>query len=64
MSVAVPLSDQIKCAKRELALRKNVYPKWVQSGRLLREQADYEIASMQAIVASLEALLAVQATWL
>jgi hypothetical protein len=64
MSVTVSLSDQIKCAKREVALRKAAYPKWVQSGRMKRETADYEIAAMEAILASLEALLSVQAVWL
>jgi hypothetical protein len=64
MSIAVPLTDQIKCAKRELAIRESVYPKWVQSGRMKREVAAYEIDAMRAVVASLEALLSVQATWL
>jgi len=27
------LEAQITCVRRELATRKNVYPKWVQSGR-------------------------------
>ena len=64
MSAVVPLTDQIKCAKRELALRRSAYPKWVQSGRMKRETADSEIAAMEAILASLEALLSVQAVWL
>ena len=64
MSAVVPLTDQIKAAKREVALRKSAYPKWVISGRMKREVADHEIAAMEAIVASLEALLAVQAVWL
>jgi hypothetical protein len=64
MSAVVPLTDQITCAKRELALRKNVYPKWVHSGRLKPETAKHEIAAMQAILDSLEALLSVQAVWL
>jgi hypothetical protein len=64
MSVVVPLSDQIKCAEREVALRKRAYPKWVQSGRMKRETADYEIAAMEAVLASLRALFSVQATWL
>lgn len=64
MSAVVPLSDQIKSAKRELALRRSAYPKWVQSGRMKRETAAYEISCMEAIVASLEALLSVQSVWL
>jgi hypothetical protein len=64
MSAAVPLSDQIKCAKREVAMRERVYARRVQSGAMKREVADYEITCMQAIVASLEALLSVQSVWL
>lgn len=64
MSAVVSLSDQIKCAKRELRLRERVYPNWVRKGRMTRETADHELAGMQAIVASLEALLSVQAVWL
>lgn len=64
MSVAVPLTDQIKCAKRELALRERTYRRLVASGRMKREAADYEIDAMRAILASLEALLSVQAVWL
>jgi hypothetical protein len=55
--VTLPLADQIKCAKRELALRRSAYPKWVESGRMKREAADYEIAAMEAVLASLEGLL-------
>jgi hypothetical protein len=64
MSVTVSLSDQIKCAKRELAMRERLYPKRVREGSMKREAADYELASMKAIVDSLEALLSVQAVWL
>ena len=42
------LDAQIKCVKREIALRKNVYPKWVNSGRMKESEADHEIAAMVA----------------
>ena len=48
------LDAQIKCAKRELAMRRNFYPKWVQSGRMKPEEADHEINCMAAIVRTLE----------
>src|SRR5712664_1272143 len=35
--------EKLKCAKRELAMRLNVYPKWIQSGRMKPEQSAYEI---------------------
>jgi hypothetical protein len=41
--------DKLKCAEREIAMRKGVYPKWVQSGRMKPEAAAREIAIMEAI---------------
>lgn len=51
-----PLSDQLACARRELALRRSVYPKWIDSGRLSRDKAAHEIECMESIVASIEKL--------
>lgn len=56
MTTAVPLEDQIKCAKRELKMRESVYPKLVASGRMKREAALQQIDTMQAIVWTLESL--------
>lgn len=50
------IDDKIKCLRREIALRKNVYPKWVDSGRMKKEDAEREIAVMQAIHDDLMAL--------
>ena len=49
----LPLEDQIACAERELALRRRVYPKWVDSGRMKPAKAEQEITAMEAIVATL-----------
>lgn len=46
--------DLVECAKRELALRQRVYPKWVESGRLDARKADHEIECMKAIASRLE----------
>lgn len=43
--------DKLKCAARELALRRSVYPKWVRTGRMKADDANREIAVMEAIVA-------------
>jgi len=48
------LSDQLQCARRELALRQRVYPCWVRQGRLTREKAQHETECMDAIVSMLE----------
>lgn len=48
------ISEMIACAKRELAIRKRVYPKWVESNRMTHEQCRHELETMEAIVAELE----------
>ena len=53
------LSDQLTCAKRELALRNRCYPKWLSEGRgkLDANGVRHEIECMEAIVATLEKML-------
>ena len=50
----VTISEQLACAKREVGMRKRVYPRWVEANRMTRAKADAEIAAMEAIVATLE----------
>ena len=52
----ITLEDQIKEARRELALRKRVYPKWVRRGDMTEGQATYYITVMETIVATLTRL--------
>ena len=56
MAEPVALADQIRCVGRELGLRRNVYPKWVASGRMNQADADREIAAMEAVLATLKRL--------
>lgn len=51
-----PLSEQLTSAKRELALRRNAYPKWVANGRMSQAAADHEIECMEAVVESIQKL--------
>lgn len=44
----ISLEAQVKCLKREIAMRKNVYPKFVHNGRMKQAEADHEIAAMTA----------------
>ncbi len=46
--------EKLACARRELAMRRRVYPRWVEAGRMTREEAEREIAVMDAIVADYE----------
>lgn len=39
------------CLGRELKMRRRVYPRWVEAGRMSQAKADEEIATMEAILA-------------
>lgn len=52
-----PLPQQLACAKRELALRRNVYPKWIDQGRMTQAVANAELDAMAAIVESIQKLV-------
>jgi len=54
MENVILLQDQVKAARRELAMRRNVYPKWVKSGKMTQEKADQEIEAMRAICYTLK----------
>ena len=43
--------DKADEAKREVAMRRRVYPRWVQDGRMKQADADRKIAVMEAIAA-------------
>ena len=46
-----------KCAKRELGMRRGVYPRWVASGKMKETAAAKEIELMEAITAHFAQLL-------
>lgn len=52
----VPLNLQIKCVAREVAMRKNYYPKAIAKGRMKEEEAQREIERMEAVLHTLQAL--------
>lgn len=45
----ISAQDGLACIRRELALRKNVYPKWVSNKRMKADDAEHEIAALQRI---------------
>lgn len=49
------LTDQIASARRELSMRRRVYPGWVERKKMSQHAADHEIACMEAIIETLEA---------
>ena len=52
----VPLAEQIACVTREIGMRRRVYPRWIQAGRMKQDEADREIARMEAVLATLQGL--------
>lgn len=50
------LADQIAAVKREIAMRRNVYPRRVAEGRMTQAKADHEVAAMLAVLATLEGI--------
>jgi hypothetical protein len=54
------IKDKLRAARRELLLRRSLYPRRVQEGKLKQEVADHEIMVMEAIVADYEEALKAQ----
>jgi hypothetical protein len=50
----IDLKQQIDEVQRELALRKNVYPRLVASGKMTQEDADMHCERLRAVLATLE----------
>lgn len=48
------IDEQIKCAQRELGMRKMVYPRRVAEGKMLPQTAQHETDCMAAILQTLE----------
>lgn len=53
----VELDDQVACVRREIRMRESAYPKWIQIGRMTQAQADRELNTMRAVLATLERAL-------
>ncbi len=54
---AILLEAQIACIERELIMRRRLYPVWVQQRRMPQSKADAEISTMEAVLATLQALV-------
>ena len=50
------IAEQLACTRRELDMRRRVYPQWVRDGRMSRDAADREVATMASIVDTLQKL--------
>lgn len=50
------LTEQIESVRRELSIRQDAYPRWVDAGRLNRDVAEHEIDCMKSVLATLVAV--------
>ena len=53
-TVTYSLEDQIKEARRELAVRRKNYPRWIAQEQITQKLADERLGLQEAIIASLE----------
>jgi hypothetical protein len=51
----VTIEEQVACVEREIKMRRRVFPRWVEAGRMTQAKADAEIAAMEAVLATLQA---------
>lgn len=51
------LEAQLTEARRELAMREGVYPRWIDDGKITARLADRRIRLMQAIIETLQGCL-------
>lgn len=54
----IPLAEQIAEVKREIGLRRRVYPGFIAAHRLKQADGDRQIARLEAVLATLEELAA------
>ena len=51
----ITLDEQIACVAREIRMRRQVYPRWVEAHRMSQAQADHQLAAMTAVLENLQA---------
>jgi hypothetical protein len=54
--VIIPFSEQAQCVMREIKLRRRAYPRLIASQRLSQAAADREIATMEAVLETVQLL--------
>lgn len=58
--MSASIEAQAAACEREGQLRRRVYPRWVQNGRMTQAKADAEIAAMEAAAETLRNLAAAE----
>jgi len=54
------LFDQLESVRRELAMRRSCYAKWVKAGKMSQTKANHEIECFEAVEATIQKLLWIQ----
>lgn len=52
-SELVPLEAQISEVKRELRIRGDFYPRWIEAGKIKKHEADERMLAMRAVLETL-----------
>lgn len=55
-ALSIDIDRQIACVRREVSMRRKVYPGWIQRGKMTQEEADRQLSTMEAVQATLEQL--------
>jgi hypothetical protein len=50
------LAEQIACVDRELTMRRRVYPRWTEAGKMTKVKANAEIRALEAVAETLRGL--------
>ncbi len=45
----ITLEEMSEEIKREIAMRKSVYPRWIENGKIKKETADYRVLILEAL---------------
>jgi len=61
MTDIITTADKLACARRELAMRKQTYPRWVAQDKMSAGQAAHQLACIEAIVRDYEDALVEEA---
>ncbi|MCA1623362.1 MAG: hypothetical protein LC768_13130 [Acidobacteria bacterium] len=52
----ITIDEQIAEVKREIAMRRKVYPKWIEAGSMQKSKADFQVLAMEAVLILLQAI--------
>ena len=50
MTDIITASDKLSCVQRELKMRRQLYPRWVEEGKMSEGAAAHQLACMEDIV--------------